>query len=274
MEILSAALLAVIQGVTELFPVSSLGHAVILPAILNMTINLRSPEFLPFLVVMHCGTAVALLLYFWRDWRNFLFGALDFTGRANAGERRLFFLVCFATAPAVIIGYMLKKLVRDAFATPVLAAAFLIVNGVVLLIGERLKGRGSHPLDDLGWKGAIAVGFAQCLAFVPGLSRSGLTLAAGLAAGLRHEAAARLSFLLATPIIIGATVLEAPKVLHSGATLHNASIVAGIIAAATAYASVAFLMRYFRRHEFNALNPFAYYCLAAGLTALGFLLAH
>jgi undecaprenyl-diphosphatase len=161
MEILSAALLAVIQGVTELFPVSSLGHAVILPAILNMTINLRSPEFLPFLVVMHCGTAVALLLYFWRDWRNFLVGALDFTGRANASERRLFFLVCLATTPAVIIGYMLEKLVRDAFATPVLAAAFLTVNGVVLLMGERLKGRGSHPLDGLGWKGAIAVGFAQ-----------------------------------------------------------------------------------------------------------------
>jgi undecaprenyl-diphosphatase len=272
MEILEAAVLAVIQGVTELFPVSSLGHAVLLPAILNMTINLRSHEFLPFLVVMHCGTALALLLYFWRDWRSFLLGVLDFRGGANASERRLFFFVCLATAPAVIIGYMLEKLVRDVFATPVLAAVFLIVNGVILLIGERLKGRGSHPLDDLRWKGAIAVGLAQCLAFLPGLSRSGLTLAAGLAAGLQHEAAARLSFLLATPIIIGATLLEAPKVLRSGAPLHTASIVAGIIAAATAYASLDFLMRYFRKHEFSALNPFAYYCLAAGLTALGFLL--
>jgi undecaprenyl-diphosphatase len=273
MGIIEAVLLAILQGVTELFPVSSLGHAVIIPALLKMSIDLRSPEFLPFLVVMHCGTAIALLLYFWRDWLGFVLAVLNFRDPKTAGERKLFLLVCLATVPAVVIGFALEKVVRSAFATPILAAVFLVVNGVMLFIGERLKSRGTRPLETLGWKEAIGIGVAQCLAFIPGMSRSGASLVAGLAAGLQHEAAARFSFLLATPIIAGATVLEAPKVLHSGATLHVASIVAGIVAGITAYASIAFLMRYFRKHDFDALDPFAYYCWAAGLVSLGLLLA-
>ncbi len=271
MGIPAAVALAILQGITELFPISSLGHAVILPAVLKMTIDLRSPEFLPFLVVMHCGTAIALIAYFWRDWLGFASAVLDFRNARSAGDRRLFLLVCAATVPAIVIGYSLEKLVREAFASPVLAAVFLIVNGVLLFAGERLKRRGSRRLDRLGWMEAIGIGLAQCLAFIPGMSRSGATLVAGLAAGLNHEAAARFAFLLATPIIAGATVLEAPKVLHSGATLQSASLVAGIVAAATAYASIAFLMRYFRKHDFEALDPFAYYCGAAGLLALGWL---
>ena len=271
MGLLAAIGLAILQGVAELFPISSLGHAVIVPAVLRMHVDLRSPEFLPFLVVMHFGTAVALLLYFWRDWLGFVMGVFAFRNPRGAGERRLFWLVCLATVPAVVIGFGLEKLVRAAFASPELAAAFLIVNGLLLFGGERLKSRGSRPLDELGWKEAIGIGLAQCLAFIPGLSRSGATLVAGLAFGLRHEAAARFTFLLATPIIAGATVLEAPKVLHSGATLHGASIVAGIVAAVTAYASIAFLMRYFRKHEFDALDPFGYYCGLVGILTLGWL---
>ena len=171
----------------------------------------------------------------------------------------------------MVIGFVLEKLVRAAFASPELAGTFLIVNGLLLFAGERLKSRGSRPLDELGWKEAIGIGLAQCLAFIPGLSRSGATLVAGLAVGLTHEAAARFTFLLATPIIAGATVLEAPKVLHSGAALHTASLVAGVVAALTAYASIAFLMRYFRKHEFDALDPFGYYCGVAGILTLGWL---
>src|SRR6185437_16005898 len=122
------------------------------------------------------------------------------------GERRLFWLVCLATVPAVVVGFALEKLVRAAFASPEIAATFLIVNGLLLFGGERLKSRGSRPLDELGWKEALGIGLAQCLAFIPGLSRSGATLVAGLAVGLTHEAAARFTFLLATPIIAGATV--------------------------------------------------------------------
>jgi undecaprenyl-diphosphatase len=271
MGLLAAIGLAILQGVTELFPISSLGHAVIVPAVLHMNVDLRSPEFLPFLVVMHFGTAVALLLYFWRDWLGFAMAVLAFRSRHGAGARRLLGLVCLATVPAVVIGFALEKLVRAAFSSPELAATFLIVNALLLFAGERLKTRGSRPLDELGWKEALGIGLAQCLAFIPGLSRSGAALVAGLAVGLTHEAAARFTFLLATPIIAGATVLEAPKVLHSGATLHTASIVAGIVAAVTAYISIAFLMRYFRKHEFDALDPFGYYCGAAGILTLGWL---
>jgi undecaprenyl-diphosphatase len=223
---------------------------------------------------MHFGTAVALLLYFWRDWLGFAMAVLAFRDPRGAGERRLFWLVCVATVPAVVIGLGLEKLVRQAFASPELAATFLIINGLLLFAGERLKSRGSRPLDELGWKEAIGIGLAQCFAFIPGLSRSGATLVAGLAVGLTHEAAARFTFLLATPIIVGATVLEAPKVLHSGATLHTASIVAGAVAAVTAYASIAFLMGYFRKHEFDALDPFGYYCGIAGILTLGWLWLH
>jgi undecaprenyl-diphosphatase len=271
MGLLAAIGLAILQGVTELFPISSLGHAVIVPAVLGMNVDLRSPEFLPFLVVMHFGTAVALLIYFWRDWVGFAMGVLAFRNPRGAAERRLFALVCLATVPAVVIGLALEKLVRAAFASPTLAATFLIVNGLVLFAGERLKRAGARTLDELGWKAALGIGLAQCLAFIPGLSRSGATLVAGLAVGLTHEAAARFTFLLATPIIAGATVLEAPKVLRAGAALHVPSIVAGIVAGVTAYASIAFLMRYFRKHEFEALDPFGYYCGIVGMLTLAWL---
>ena len=167
---------------------------------------------------------------------------------------------------------MLEKVVREAFAQPLLAAAFLIVNGLVLLIAERLKSRGTHPLEAMTLKSAVGIGLAQCLAFIPGMSRSGVTLAAGLAAGHDHEAAARFSFLLGTPIIVGATVHEAPKFLHSGASWQTPTLVAWLVAGVTAYASIAFLMRYFRKHDFDALDPFAYYCFAAAAIALGLLL--
>src|SRR5262249_12569602 len=151
-------------------------------------------------------------------------------------------------------------------------AAFLVVNGLVLFIGERLRRRAGHnSLDLLGWKAAAAIGVCQCAAFIPGISRSGATMVAGLLTGLRHAEAARFSFLFAAPIILGAAVLELPKLLRveAGAVgLGQAAAIAGAVAGITAYASVALLMRYFKRHEFEALDPFAYYCGAAGAIAL------
>jgi len=269
MGIIEAALLAILQGVTELFPVSSLGHAVLVPAMLHWKVDLRSPQFLPFLVAIHFGTAMALLLYFWRDWLGFARAVLDFRDPRSGDERRIALYVCLATVPAVLIGAIFEKLVRDAFARPVVAAVFLIVNGLVLLIAERLKSRGTRPLEAMNWKSAVGIGIAQCFAFIPGMSRSGLTLAAGLASGHNHEAAARFSFLLGTPIIVGATVHEAPKFLHADAAWQMPTLVACLLAGITAYASIAFLMRYFRKHDFDALDPFAYYCFIVGVIALG-----
>ncbi len=274
MELLNATLLALLQGVTELFPVSSLGHAVLVPALLHWNVDLRAPEFLPFLVAIHFGTALALLFYFWRDWVAFARAVIAFRDPGSKAERRIFLYVCVATIPAVLVGAVLEKIVREAFAQPLVAAAFLIINGLVLLIAERLKSRGTRPLEAMGVKSAVLIGLAQCLAFIPGMSRSGVTLAAGLAAGHDHEAAARFSFLLGTPIILGATVHEAPKFLHSGAAWQMPTLVAWLVAGVTAYASIAFLMRYFRRHDFDALDPFAYYCFAVGAIALGLLLTH
>ena len=272
MDVVNATLLALLQGVTELFPISSLGHAVLVPAVLHWNIDLRSPQFLPFLVAIHFGTAVALLLYFWRDWLGFARGVISFRDPAGKDERRVALYICLATVPAVLVGAVFEKVVRDAFGKPLVAAAFLIVNGLILLIAERLKSRGTRPLQAMTWLGALGIGIAQCLAFIPGISRSGVTLAAGLAAGHDHEAAARFSFLLGTPIILGATVHEAPKFLHSGAAWQTPTLVACLVAGVTAYASIAFLMRYFRKHDFDALDPFAYYCFVAGVIALGILL--
>ncbi len=263
-----AIVMAVLQGVTELFPISSLGHAVILPRLLGWPINLKAPDWLAYLVVMHLGTAIALFAYFWRDWFAFAESLIGRTGARSSVDRRIFLLVVLATIPAVIVGFVFRKALGDAFATPVIAAIFLIVNGFILYFGDKIGGETVGALDQLNWKGALAVGCAQCLALIPGISRSGVTIVAGVVAGLRHEESARFSFLMGTPIILGANVLEAPKLLKAGATLGPMAVLSGVVAGVVAYASLVFLMRYFHRNEFEAMSPFAYYCGAAGLASL------
>ena len=268
--------LAILQGVSELFPISSLGHTVILPALFRWSLDQHAPSFLPFVVVLHVGTAAALLVYFWRDWlfvlHGFVGGAGD-PGEAAAARRQLG-LIIIATLPAVAIGFVAEKAVRGLFASPFVAALFLIANGFLLLFGDRLRDRGSsdrHRLRTLGWRGALAIGFWQCLAFIPGISRSGAAMVGALFAGMHHEDSAHFSFLIATPIIAGAAALEVPKLARlPGHGLSGLAIGAGIVAGVTAYVSVAFLMRYFRRHNLDdALVPFAIYCWAAGaLSAL------
>jgi undecaprenyl-diphosphatase len=272
MTMLHALIIAVLQGATELFPVSSLGHAVILPTLLGWPLDQKAPEFLPFLVVLHLGTAAALLAYFWRDWFGFAKAVLGKgNGKAVKAERRTFILVCVATLPAIILGFALEHIVRGFFGSAVLAAVFLIINGGILFVGERIKHAGKKSLDQIGWKAALFIGAAQALALIPGISRSGSTMVGGVLAGLTHKDSARFSFLLATPVILGAGVLEVPKILKmrdvvalEGSTM----LIAGVVAGITAFLSTAFLMRYFKQHETAALNPFAYYCWAAGALAL------
>ena len=266
-----AIFIAILQGLTELFPVSSLGHAVVLPRLLGWDLDENAAYFLPFLVVLHLGTAAALLLYFWRDWIGLLLGVL---GRGSPEERRaqrrLLALIVIATIPAVIFGFALRKPLGVLFGAPVIAAIFLVVNGGVLFVGERLRRRGGdRQLDDMSWGGALLIGVLQSTALIPGISRSGATMVGGLLIGLRHQAAAHFSFLIATPIILGAAVLEVPKILREGAHINGIAWLAGLVAGVTAFLSVAFLMQYFRRHDFEALDPFAYYCWAAGAISLG-----
>ena len=268
MSTLQAILISILQGITELFPISSLGHTVVLPALLGWGEIEKSPNFLPLIVIMHLGTAVALLVYFWRDW--FTFGmAVIGRGENVVAERRVFILLILATIPAALLGFFLEKYLRAAFSTPMLAAVFLIVNGVMLLVGERIRGVGKQSLDQLTWEGALAIGLAQATALIPGISRSGATIIGGVVVGLHHKDAARFSFLMATPIIFGAALHQIPKLDHS--QFGMLALMSFAISGVFAYASTTFLMRYFKEHDLGALNPFAYYCAIFGFVAIAWL---
>jgi undecaprenyl-diphosphatase len=266
-----AILFAILQGASELFPVSSLGHAVIVPALLHWGINQADPSFVPFLALLHLGTAAGMLIYFRTDWIAMARGAL---GRGYAaeieGERRLLILLVWATLPAVIIGLIVKKPIAHLFANPEIAAIFLILNAGVLLLGEKLRASGPKRGGPMTNKDAVIIGLFQCLAFLPGISRSGAAIVGALGRGARHEDAAKFSFLMGTPVIIAANVLELPRLIHHHGML-GISLIAAAVAGVVAYASTAFLMRYFRDHDGWALLPFAWYCAIAGTGSLALL---
>ncbi|HXP31055.1 MAG TPA: undecaprenyl-diphosphate phosphatase [Stellaceae bacterium] len=274
MTLIQALITAILQGVTELFPVSSLGHAVVLPSLFGWHIDQHSPQFLPFLVVLHLGTAAALLLYFWRDWIGLALAMLFIGPRDERRSRqKLLVQIVVATIPAVILGFALEKFFRNLFGAPVAAAAFLILNGCLLFFGERMRQQGGYRrLDTMRWLDALIIGIWQSTALIPGISRSGATMVGGLLRGFHHEDAAHFSFLIATPVILGATVLEVPHLLHEGGSFGPVAWIAGAVAGITAWLSVAFLMHYFKRHDFEALDPFAWYCWTFGAIALGLLL--
>ena len=279
MSTLQAFFIAILQGATELFPISSLGHAVVVPALLNWNLDQKAPAFLPFLVLLHTGTAIALLAYFWRDWLGLGLGAIGQGGAVRVREaRRMLTLIVVATIPAVILGAALNAFFKTLFGTPLVAAGFLVVNGALLLFGERLRERsavrGTKTLMHLTVPDALAIGVWQCGALFPGVSRAGATMVGGLLRGLDHQAAAHFSFLIATPIIIGATALEGRHLLSAAVppgTFQQAGL-AAIAAGITAWLSTAFLMRYFREHDDWALRPFAIYCLVFGLGSAAWLL--
>jgi len=273
MTYLHALVIAFLQGATEMFPVSSLGHAVIVPGLLHWNFDQHAPVFLPFLVLLHLGTAAALLAFFWRDWWALGTGVLGLSGPERGREsRHILLLLVIATIPAVVIGGALEHKIRRLFETPITACIFLVCNGILLIAGERLRRRSTapaamRPLATLTAVDAAIIGLWQCLALLPGLSRSGATITGGLLRGIDHAASAHFSFLIALPVILGATVLEVPKLLHADVppgTFQVASV-AAVVAGLTALASTAFLMRYFRNNDKWALDPFGYYCIAAGL---------
>ena len=274
MTALTAVFFALMQGATELFPVSSLGHAVVVPALLHWNINQDAPSFLPFVVMLHAGTAIALLAYFWRTWWQMLLGLLGLgTPQAVLAQRALLLRLVVATVPAVVIGVIVKKTVAHLFATPEIAAIFLILNAGLLLLGERLRRRRADVggIERLGLGDAFIIGLFQCLAFLPGISRSGATMVGGLTRGIDHEGSARFSFLMATPVIAGASVLEIPHLLHHRAAVHGVlgmAVLAAIVAGVVAFLSTAFLMRYFRGNDNWSLGPFAAYCAALGTLSL------
>ncbi|MDX6597268.1 MAG: undecaprenyl-diphosphatase [Gaiellales bacterium] len=273
-----AVLLGLLQGFSELFPISSLGHSVILPRLLGWNIHQNDPFFVTFLVATHLATALVLLGFFWHDWVRILRGLGRSLRNREIGadsDARLGWLLVVGTIPAGLLGLLLEHSLRDLFASGRSAAFFLIANGVMLYGAERLRRRApvvqtaeggdERIAREVSWRGALAVGTAQAIALIPGFSRSGATMGAGLAVGLSNEDAARYAFLLATPIIGAAAVLKLPDLFgESGNGVRGPALVGAVCSAATAYLAVRFLMRYF---ETNRLTPFAAYCVAAGVAA-------
>ncbi|NNM56944.1 undecaprenyl-diphosphate phosphatase [Acidocella sp.] len=275
MSFLHAMMFAVLQGASELFPVSSLGHAVVVPALLHWGINQASPGFLPFLVMLHLGTAIGMLLFFYADWLGMLRGVLGLGYATEVKTQRALLLrLIIATLPAVIIGFIIKKPVAHLFASPLIAALFLIANAGLLFLGERLRGRALRNSATLTNADALVIGFFQCLAFLPGISRSGAAIVGGLRRGAGHEEAAKFAFLMGTPVIFAASVLEVPKLAHAHElhSLFGAATFAAVAAGVVAYASTAFLMRYFHNHDSWALLPFAWYCALLGAASFTLLL--
>ncbi|WP_018130148.1 undecaprenyl-diphosphate phosphatase [Effusibacillus pohliae] len=264
MDLFQTLIFAIIQGVTELFPISSVAHGVLTPYVFqwNLDPEFLKEHFLPYVVMLHLGTAFALLIFFRHEWIGIIRSL--FRG-GERGGRRLLALILVATVPAGLIGVVFEKPLRHIFSNVTSAAVFLILNGLFLHFGEKLRNRGTKEIHHLTYGQAIVVGLFQSLALIPGFSRSGASMVAGFWMGLKHEAAARFSMLLATPIILGASVLEIPKLVRSGVYgLLQTSLIGGILAGVFAYVSVWILMRWFKKHEIDAMRPFAFYCWAVG----------
>lgn len=278
---LQAIVLGALQGVTELFPISSLGHSVILPTLLGWHVDQASQYFLPFIVATHLATALVLLGFYFQDWVNIIKGFFRslFAGRVESHDTyaKLAWLIVVATIPAGLLGLLFQKKFEVLFATPLIAATFLMLNGLLLYGAEVLRkrresarGAQNEELSDVGIaklsyaKGAW-VGVSQALALFPGFSRTGASIGGGLLAGLPHFEAARFSFLLATPIIFAAAVLKLPLLLHANSQVLGTTLVGALVAAGAAYLSVRYLTKYFKS---NTLAPFALYCFMAGLLSL------
>ena len=287
-----AIVIGLLQGVTELFPISSLGHSVLLPGWLGWDNLVRSQSvsesfFLSFLVGLHVATALALLVFFRHDWVRIVRGFLGSVRRRriDTPDERLAWLLIVATIPAGLTGLLLEHTFRTVFAKPFAAGVFLTINGLILLGGERVRRRTEvralaranptaggpdveegRQLATLEYKEAGVVGVAQAFALLAGISRSGITMVAGLVRGLNHEDAARFSFLLATPIILAAGVYKLPDLAgHNADGVRGQVLVGSLCAALAAYLSVRFLVRYFRSHN---LLPFAVYCLVVGSASM------
>jgi undecaprenyl-diphosphatase len=329
---LEAAAVGLIQGVSELFPVSSLGHNVLIPALIGGSwakdLNVAAPEspYLAFIVGLHVATAIALLIYFWRDWVRIIDGFFTSLARfarpapgasrwqLRSADEKLAWMIILATIPVGLVGLAFEHAFRVIFGKPVYAAAFLALNGVILLAGEQFRRRSSRQADQavaaerelalagaarpglarhasghqalrnqeiaqaaesdqrLSWLGygeTVLIGSAQILALLAGISRSGVTMVAGMFRGLSHEDAARFAFLLATPVILAAGVLKIPDLLGPlGNGIRGQVLLGSVLSGVGAYLSVRFLVRYFQT---RTLAPFGIYCLIAGLGSIAYL---
>jgi undecaprenyl-diphosphatase len=291
---LQAIVIGILQGITELFPISSLGHSVLVPELLgwhSLVAGQSSDEsfYLAFLVGLHVATAIALVVFYRRDWIAIITGF--FTSirhrRIETPAQRMAWLLVIGTIPVGVVGLVFEHSLRTVFAKPTAAAVFLTINGLILFAGERLRRNAAtrelvddhthhedpghnigRDLDTVDLAEGAFIGSAQILALFAGISRSGVTMVAGLLRGLDHEDAARLSFMLATPVIFAAGVYKLPDLLgHNGDHVRGQVLVGSLAAGIAAYLSVRFLTRYFAT---RTLTPFAIYSVVFGLAMLAY----
>ena len=279
LSLLQAAILGVLQGISELFPISSLGHSIILPTLLGWTIDQKANYFLGFLVATHFATAAVLFFFYWDDWLRIIRGiarSIGGGGLAADPDAKLGWLLVIGTVPAGAFGLLFQRRLQELFASPSYVASFLALNGILLYLAELLRARakdGDVVRDadqriaaEVSWGQSAKIGLMQVLALIPGFSRTGSTLTGGLMVGLAREDAMRFSFLLATPIIAAAAVLKLPVLFTSGnAPAIEAALLGAICAAIASYLSVRFLTAYFKT---RTLTPFAIYCLLFGCASL------
>ena len=332
---LEAAIVGLVQGVSELFPVSSLGHNVLIPALVggswakDLNVADANSPYLAFIVGMHVATAIALLIYFWRDWIRIIGGFLSSIRdrRVQTRDQRLAWMIILATIPVGLVGVVADKPFREIFGKPIVAGVFLIINGVILYCGERFRPASSIRADQdiaaqreqallpaaagprrppvpappgmarqarhasgqqavrqeelmqaiqaderlsrMGYLRALTIGASQILALLAGISRDGVSMVTGMSRGLSREDAARFAFLLATPVILAAGVLELPKLTGpEGHGIHGQILLGSILSGVGSYISVRFLMRYFQT---RTLTPFAIYCFVFGLLSVLYL---
>ncbi len=276
MNFVQAMILAALQGVSELFPVSSLGHTILIPALLQWhNIHRSDPSFLAFVVVLHLGTAIALIVFYREDWLRLgraLIGSLVRGKLSNDRDERIAWLLVVGTVPVGILGLLFKEKVSLLFGSVAPVAIFLMLNGLVMFAGDWLRRRqhandtGYKTIDQLSYPQSIWVGFGQSLALLPGISRSGASIVVGLLCDLDNADAARYSFLLATPVIFAASALSIPDLWAPGAHIDiSMAVIGAIVAGIFAYLAVAFLTKYFKH---NDLRPFGWYCLAFGAICL------
>jgi undecaprenyl-diphosphatase len=262
-NIIQALVLGIVQGATEFLPISSSGHLVLVPWLLDW------PEpGLAFDTIVHWGTLMAVLAFFWRDlvalaraWASSLVErSLDQT------EARLAWLIIVGTLPAALIGFLWEDFFESLFRSPGRVAALLLVTGAILALSERL-GKRQRSMGDLNWLDSVLIGLAQACAIAPGISRSGATIAMGLLRGVKRETAARYSFLLATPIIFGAGLWQLIELFQAEAVgTQLPPLIVGFLAAAiSGYLCIRFLLSYLQR---GRLYVFAIYCWAAGIMSL------
>jgi undecaprenyl-diphosphatase len=291
-----AIIMGLVQGLTELFPISSLGHSVLVAWVLNwhgiLADETRSESFfLSFLVILHVATALALLIFYRETWLRIIRGFFSSirTRKIDSSDGRLAWLLIVATIPAGLVGLIFQSFLRVQFAKPLSAIVFLFINGCILLLGDRyqkktvVKQHGGarsvhdstqHVSQTLTMQRSVLIGIAQIGALVAGISRSGITMVSGLYSGLNNEDAARFAFLLATPIIFGAGLVELPSFFGKlDAGVRGQILVGGVAAGLAAYVAVRYLDKYSRD---KTLRPFGLYCISASIlmVMLGLLRGH